>query len=409
MFEKNKLYGFSSLREKTGDLKAIDPVYQNKEIKLPFKLEDLAYFVDPQGKNELLSTHQHHHRAAWLDDVEMGDAQGNLYFQTTIKGLGYLYPESYQSKKDGFCGQENSDITVQKSVEDPWGYKVLGLFDSRNVNPLIENIRKMKQAGLRCEELAGVFKLKKILLEGDVVDATTLRNYLIDEAKKQNFPQKYLDDLKSFEPALLVRIMRDNNRIQDFCSATSTEKKKILTEVFMRLNLENEHSKKEKRYDSESSESIREYLIDFFAQSGRNLAIMQNSGAMMTYLNSGNITLSLGEIVDLDSVIFLDKGFSAHITPDVESGIPKGYKKDIRDQIYALGKMFINAFEGMISVNNSLREKLLVVFLDNYEKNLNLEKIKTLNLNLMSVKKVVKDFADEMIGHNRSISPVKLV
>ena len=62
---------------------------------------------------------------------------------------------------------------------------------------------------------------------------------------------------------------------------------------------------------------------------------------MMTYFNSGNITLSLGEVVDLDSIIFLDKGFSAHITPDYQMGIPKGYKKDIRDQIYALGKMFI--------------------------------------------------------------------
>jgi hypothetical protein len=409
MSEQYRPYKFSNLIEKTGNKSAVNLIYQNKNIDLPFAdLKKLAYFVDPQGEAELIS-HPHHHRAARLPDVAMEDRQGNLYFQTTVKGVGYLYPEGYQSKKDSFYGHSNSEITVQKSVEDPWGYKVLGLFDRRNVSSLIENIKKMKQAGLRCEELAGVLELKKVLLDGEPVDVASLRNYLTDEAKKQNFPQKYLNDLKGFEPALLIRVLRDDTRIQDFCSADAKEKKKILAEVFNRLNLGNEYAKKEERYDANNPESIKKYLEDFFVQSGKNLAIMQSNGAMMTYLNSGNITLSLGEIVDLDSIIFLDKGYSAHITPDTESGIPKGYKKDIRDQIYALGKMFANAFEGMIAIDNSLRERLTAAFLDSYEKNFDLGKIKSLQLDPMAIKKVVKDFASEMISRNRSVSPVKLL
>lgn len=400
-------YKFSQLQEKTGEKSAVKISYQNQNIKLPFKLEDLAYFVDPKGEKELI-THPHHHRAAWLPNVGIADNQDNIYFQTTIKGLGYLYPEGYQSKKDNFYGKSDSDITVQKSVEDPWGYKVLGLFDRRNIASLIENIQKLKKSGLRCEELAGALEIKKVLLDGEPTDITTLRNYLIDEAKKQSFPQKYLDDLKGFEPALLIRVVRDNTRIQDFCLASIDEKKEILAEVLKRLNQENECLKKEKRYDSENPESIKIYLEDFFVQSGKNLAIMHNNGAMMTYFNSGNITLSLGEVVDLDSIIFLDKGFSAHIAPDVETGIPKGYKKDIRDQIYALGKMLIKAFDDLIKFDSSLREKLTKVFVDSYEKNIDPEKMKALKLNPEKVKRVVADFAKKMITYNQSVSPVKL-
>jgi len=372
-------YKFSQLQEKTGEKSTVKIAYQNQNLKLPFKLESLAYFVDPKGEKELI-THPHHHRAAWLPNVGMADERGNIYFQTTIKGLGYLYPEGYKSKKDNFYGESNSDITVQKSVEDPWGYKVLGLFDRRNVASLIENIQKLKQSGLRCEELAGALEIKKVLLDGEPTDITMLRNYLTDEANKQGFPQKYLDDLKGFEPALLIRVVRDNTRIQDFCSASVKEKKEILMEVFKRLNQENECSQKDKRYDASNPDSIKDYMEDFFAHSGKNLAILQNNGAMMTYFNSGNITLSLGEVVDLDSIIFLDKGFSAHITPDDQMGIPKGYKKDIRDQIYALGKMFIKAFDELIKVDISLREKLTKVFVDSYEKNIDPEKMKALIL-----------------------------
>jgi len=113
--------------------------------------------------------------------------------------------------------------------------------------------------------------------------------------------------------------------------------------------------------------------------------------------------------VDLDSIIFLDKGFSAHIAPDAETGIPKGYKKDIRDQIYALGRMFIEAFDDLIRADVSLREKLAGIFLNNYEKNINQNKIKVLKLDSDKVKKVVADFAKKMITDNQRVSPVKLV
>jgi hypothetical protein len=400
-------YKFSSLREKTGE-GASKTIYQNKQINFPFDLKKMDFFVDPEG-DAALETHPHHHRAAWFPKVAMGDKEGNVFFDTTIKGLGYLYPESYRSKKDDFHGESGSDITVQKSVEDPWGYKVLGLFDRRNLGPLLQNIEKLKKAGLRCEEVAAANELKKVLIAGQPKDIKELREYLISEAKKQNLSQKILDDIKGFEPVLLVRIMRENWRIADFCDATKGEKRKMLADVFKALNIEKTQEKENDFYDIDNPESMKKYLEDFFTGSGKNLAIMQNNGAMMTYFNSGNITLSLGEVVDLDSIIFLDKGFSAHITPDAETEVPKGYKKDIRDQIYALGKMFIEAFGDMVEIDKNLRERLTVVFQESYDKNIDKEKLKKLKVNPEKVMQVVSDYSKEMIKFNRRVAPVKLM
>jgi hypothetical protein len=73
MFEqKNRLYKFSHLQEKNSNENAIAVIYQNKEIKLPFNLKELDYFVNSQGEAELFS-HPNHHRAAWLPDIEIGD------------------------------------------------------------------------------------------------------------------------------------------------------------------------------------------------------------------------------------------------------------------------------------------------------------------------------------------------
>lgn len=176
-------YKFSQIHEKASKVSRV--IYRNSNIELPFDLGKLDFFVDPEGRFKL-ETHNQHHRAAWLSKIAIADKQGNIYFYPTIKGIGFLYPENYESKKDKYQGRESLDITVQKSSEDPWGYKVLGLFDRRNLNQLIGNVAELKKNGLRCEEIAGAIELKDVLMKGKSIGIPELRQYLIQEAKDQN-------------------------------------------------------------------------------------------------------------------------------------------------------------------------------------------------------------------------------
>lgn len=207
----------------------------------------------------------------------------------------------------------------------------------------------------------------------------------------------------------MIRLLRENTRIKDFCEASRGKKIEILSNVFNLLNFEKEKNKQKNFYDINNPKSIEMYLKDFFSQAGKNLAIMQNCGAMMSYFNSGNITLSLGEVADLDSIVFLDKGFSAHITPDPETGIPKGYKKDIRDQIYAVGLMFLRGFSDLIKIDDGPRESLCAKFMESYEDAINNQKLKEKKLKPKQIKKTVSFFANEMIRKNKRIAPVKLM
>lgn len=138
--------------------------YLNPDIQFPFKVEKLPVFSHPAGNIEL-ETHPNHHRVCWYPETAVKDKFGNIYFAISIKGVGYLYPEAYESKKDNYLGKPGDEITLHKSKEYGWGYNVLGLFDKRNLTPLIENSRELANAGLRCETIAAAFDLKKVFLE----------------------------------------------------------------------------------------------------------------------------------------------------------------------------------------------------------------------------------------------------
>ena len=407
MNSPDKGYNFSKITEKAG-AGAVGVIYENEDVALPFPLEDAGIFVDPGG-NEKIKTHSNHHRAAWREQ-EITDKSGNTYFVITTKGVGYLYPETYTSKKDDYRGHSSQkEISMHKSKEYGWGYNVLGLFDRRNLAPLIENAREMEASGMRCEKIVGAMEMKKFIINGEVNDISQLRLYLLAEAEEADLSEKVKADLTCFEPVQIVRLSREAMRIKDFCESGNAEKEIMLKKTLANLNRENESAGKAERYDFNDKESIKSYLKDFFAQAGKNLAILHNEGKIMCFLNSGNITLSLAEVVDLDSLIHLtgDKLIlSPLITPDMESGLPKGYVKDARDEIYAL-KMLLKSFEEILTIREEERNIFLTRYMKSYLSVSDRKKLEKLKIDAEILKKIVSDFAEKMILKNESARRLK--
>jgi hypothetical protein len=384
-------------------------IYENDKINLPFKLEDLVYFADKEGNKEL-KTHPQHHRAAWLPKTGVGDKNGNIFFDTTIKGVGYLYPEKYVSKKDKYYGRAGQDITLHKSKEYWWGYNMLGLVDKRILNNLIKSAEELSEAGMRCEAIASAAELEKVILGGETVGVEKLREYLKTQARGMGFPRETIDDIENFTPVQIVRLVRENFRIKDFCKASEQERKKMLKDVFQTLNLENELTKKEKRYDANNPESVKQYLFDYFAQAAKNLAILHNKGKVLYFLNSGNITLSLAEVVDLDSLMTINeetKEYSVMAENDPERGVPGGYVKDTRDEIYALSIMFLKAFRGLANFMRDDRVKLQKHYLDSYLSSLDNEELKRRKVDSEKLRALVQEFSQKMIAEAQIVSPIK--
>ncbi|MEI7426026.1 MAG: hypothetical protein WCK16_03835 [Candidatus Moraniibacteriota bacterium] len=399
-------YRFKQLEKKDKDFEVS---YQNSEIDLPFKIEKMVFFKDPQGEFNL-ETHQNHHRASWFSPVGIKDKNNNIFFRIAMKGVGYLYSKYYASKKDAYQGKDD-EITLHKSKEYGWGYNVLGLFDKRNVTPLIESANELTKAGLRCEAIAGAVNLEQVMLGGKKVDKKQLRVYLKEEGAKAGLSQKQLEDIDLFEPAEIIRLTRETMRIKDFCEENKKGKEEMLQNVFRTLNLENELKQDEKRYTTSEPESIKTYLQDTFKQAAINLAILHNGGKIMCYLNSGNMTLSLAEIVDLDSIISLN-GKKLFLSPliinDPEWKIPKGIIKDTRDEIYALGKMFLGGMCDLLSITKEDRQEFYRIFVENYKSKLDVSAFRKNQIDSVLTISMVDEFAQKMILDNQTVSPIKV-
>ena len=224
------------------------------------------------------------------------------------------------------------------------------------------------------------------------------------------FPRETIDDIENFTPVQIVRLVRENFRIKDFCKASEQERKKMLKDVFQTLNLENELTKKEKRYDANNPESVKQYLFDYFAQAAKNLAILHNKGKVLYFLNSGNITLSLAEVVDLDSLMTINeetKEYSVMAENDPERGVPGGYVKDTRDEIYALSIMFLKAFRGLANFMRDDRVKLQKHYLDSYLSSLDNEELKRRKVDSEKLRALVQEFSQKMIAEAQIVSPIK--
>ncbi len=329
-----------------------------------------------------------------------------FFFVCTLKGAGFVYPGTYGSRKDNYQGKnkEEQTVSIHKTVEFPWGYKVLGLADSRVWGTLVDEEHKLTEKGLRCEAILKVLPLNQVCLrnkEGEFerVGIRRLRTFLKGRAEKEGFADLDMKiDLNEYQPVLIVRLMRCNTRIKDFCKpklpngnpmeefAVRDYRKTELEKVFKTLNLEFKGLGENKSYDVNDPDSIKEYIQDTFYTAGKNLAILQNGRRVMWFLNSGNMTLSLAEVVDLDSVVpFVGSGrvdMCGENHPDY-SQLPVGLVKDVRDELFALGRMWLNSFEVIFEFDEwndkeeGDRKKFCKKFLEGYKANINQDLIDT--------------------------------
>ncbi len=322
----------------------------------------------------------------------------NYYFSLDMKGCGFVHPENFQSKKDGyfkgyFRGIDKEVITVD-SEEYEWKYQVLGLFDSRVIESLIENCELINNHGGRAEEVIKVFYLEEIFYQGK-------KTSIIELQKRKVIPE-------DFSPVMVLRASRTPHRIKDLWEAKEPgRQKEMMQDVFEILNKENELLGIDEKFCLETPESIKSYLLQFCYQIGRNLGVLQKLGKIMVYFNTGNITLALGEIVDLDSIADYDSEEDGAIPDDIY-GIPKSVLKDIRDSLFALNRL-IKVFEKIfpfLKHDDTLRDSLFESFNRGYQ-DFYQGKIKKLkNFKKDDIKKTVESIASIILINNQRVAPI---
>lgn len=309
------------------------------------------------------------------EQEEPGQVMINNMFRLGYKGAGFIYPENFESKKDnyqrGHFADLNKEITTANATEYPWQYQILGLFDSDVLPILLDNSALLSREGARCEDIVKAFQLEHIYYNNKLTQVAELK-------EKEILP----DD---FDPVCVERACRIPYRIKDFRLCRDRDIKiDMLKQAFEVLNQENGLLNIDYQYDINTIKSVKKYCSDFAYQVGRNLGTMQRLGKLMSFFNSGNITLGLGEIVDLDSIHDYDSKSEGQNMSE-EYNIPKAILADIRDCVVAL-KLYFKDLKKLFPAlkNEQFRQHTCEAFLqghqDFYAPNEQLEKAYQNNL-----------------------------
>lgn len=384
---------FETHRFRSLPKEAVELVYRNPRIQLPFDPEDVAVFLDREHGDLSLRTLGYHHRSADLGvttPIRERNRENAVYTQIDLKGIGFLYPESHESKKDdapagSFSGYPEAVITHNK--ETSWGYDGLGLMDARLALRAASLAHDLSAAGMRTEAFAAVMKTKKVFIGGDEVDVDRLRAEAVarwkeelratdDPFQKEELRAKIKDVREAYEPAIAVRLVRSVLRLRDLKDADPMMAKAMMLDACQSLNVEMEALGSSERFDVSTEAGLQhwaEFVSGWFA---RNVGIMHGRGQIHQFLHMGNLTLA-GEVVDLDSVAsgigkvryqglpevkaawdakksselpffravpqggyYVGEQAGHHRGPDDRFGLPKCIVKDLRDVAFSM-RMFL--------------------------------------------------------------------
>ncbi|MBU1167576.1 hypothetical protein KKC60_04185, partial [Patescibacteria group bacterium] len=369
----------------------------NNQSGLTKQLQEVALTgeKDSEGKYYApLLVRRGHHRAAEMplpealvDQRREQYGKANyysigLYNVLNVKGLGFLFPESYESRKENYYGKKGQPTVETKASDEeyPWGTQVLGMFDGRLFETLRKNTELIIRHGGRVENILAAYQIEACFFEGELKT--------IEELKEKGvIPKEAYEDHGEFVPLEVFRLQRSNIRVKDFSSADTEEKKKMLSEVFQSLNKEfktlqkiekqsndeiekvsinKQLSRMSGEYDQDNHETVGLYLENSAYWVGKNLGIIESLGRFITYYNSGNVTMAAGELVDLDSVDELNAkdhiNVPAVVAKDRTLGenldfqIPPAFLKDIRDALLTL-KILAKSVEKTVSLDQSSTRK----------------------------------------------------
>ncbi len=398
---------------------AVEEIYHNPNIHAPFNPQELVTFLDknpeqttaPEKSFSALRTLNYHHRSAdfginttmheWLPpESGVGEKIHQVYRQVDLKGVGFLFPETFESRKDNIpmgSLEGAGEVEFTPNMQDAYmRYDMLGLVDERQALQSRDMGERLARAGARTEAVAGIYRLKKVWLNGRETDVGELRAagaeklkelaepiFGSDEAKQ--YDKKRKDLRANYNPAVVVRLMRSIFRLRDWVDASADERLAMMREACGNVNAEQQALGGETKFDADT-EVGREQWVQFVGfWLGKNVGITHGQGLVHSYLHMGNLTLA-GEMVDLDSVrevvsvggkkkaeqspigkplpddrqfAFIDADeFGKFAAPSGEAGqqgLPKCLIKDFRDVCFSL-KMFLQNSRDLFS--NFDRKKL---------------------------------------------------
>lgn len=351
--------------------------------------------------------YDNHHRAVEIplpESILVEQAGGvvAVYNALNIKGVGFINPRNFESKKDNYYGSINSPtVVLAPSKEYDWGTHVLGMLDGRVAKTLIQESMFLQGLGGRAEGVAATFRLNSCFYEGELCSIEELVKIGVID----NEPYK---DLGAFYPTELFRLLKNNVRVKDLNDETKRpeEKSRLLEDAFGQLMeeyflLKNQYERllqedpqskylnslKEQLdhmspdYNINDTISMNEYLRHTAYWTGKNLGILHGNLKYMCFYNSGNVTLSLGEVVDLDSISkisrFSDDGDFDDKNVILKDASGKSYEfnsvsrvflKDIRDASFTLRILISNIKK---STGSSIKRNMIFEqFKEGYERGL---------------------------------------
>ncbi|OGM01014.1 hypothetical protein A2480_03250 [Candidatus Uhrbacteria bacterium RIFOXYC2_FULL_47_19] len=414
---------------------SLQEVYENKRVELPFIPKDLAFFVDTTHGNLQLRVLPYHHRSAdlgiSLPIVERGKRENRVYCQVDVKGGGFLFPKSFESKKDGIVMGQLDDAEevyfMPDSKETPWSYDFLGLMDERLAMRVTEVIEMLAETGMRTEALAGVYRTDRVVINGQDVSIDDLKEKVVDQLQqaisaansdheKSELEGKIEDLKENFDPVIVIRLMRSVLRIRDMKEVMGDIGQEgvvqMISEACKNLNIEAKALGHSDRFDASTPEGREKWVKFVCFWYGKNAGIMHREGVVHQFLHMGNLTLA-GEVVDMDSVgqllthkkfrgrpenkekwikrgdrngdgtpfsersffrstddgcVFISPEVGLHQQPDERFGLPKALLKDLRDSCFSIHLMCKNILTKLPGMNVSeLRQKLADDFVRGYK------------------------------------------
>lgn len=435
---------------------AVSEIYRNKRLDLPFEPKDTALFLDREQGTVELRVQDYHHRSADLgvNTVvrERGKNAQHVYCQFDLKGLGFLFPESHESKLYGtrvgdLAGYPEAHAFLG-SRETPWGYDTLGLMDERMAIIAAKQSELLTARGMRTEAFVSVMRLEQIMIGGaskSVADfkreaVVGFKQGLTEEQDKEKIREKremIRDFEKMFQPVIALRLMRSVFRLRDLKDANEREAPFILEEACASLNHEAQALGLQERYACHTREDRERWLESIAEMFGKNLGILHGAGLVHQYLHMGNLSLA-GEIIDLDSVqklvltvpfrgksenkdawlektrmensasffqetekgcAFVNPEIGGFVKPDPRFELPKALTKDFRDLCFSL-RMIGKNMSVTVEARQMMAEKLIAGYVEGLGAG---DPWQVIGVGKERLLEVVYEIADEVVAKGQSM------